>query len=180
MDSRRRTYTVLIGIIVLTLPCYCAGIVALMLAPGEGAPPTLPAVLSPTPTETATVVDIPGTLTAIPTATRFTPTPLPSTPDQFTTPTTLPSATPTPTETPTSEPTATLLPTATDTPTETPMPTATFTSVPTATSTPTAEPTETPTETAEPTETPTPTPTPTERPADDNSGIEPTPTEASS
>lgn len=179
MDSRRRTYAVLIGIILLTLPCYCAGITALTLAPDPDAPPTLPAVLSPTPTETATVVDIPGTLTAIPTATRFTPTPLGPTPDQFLTPTVMPTESPT--ETPTATPTTTLAPTATDTPTLTPMPTATFTSMPTATPTATAttEPTQTstPVPTVEPTETATPTETPTETPTNDNSRVEPTPTE---
>ncbi|MBM2851122.1 MAG: hypothetical protein HW418_4064 [Anaerolineales bacterium] len=78
-STRRRTYTILTGIILLTLPCYCAGFIALALAPQPGAatlPPltaTAAALLSPAPTGigSATVL--------IPTVTSLVPlTPLPT------------------------------------------------------------------------------------------------------
>ena len=91
---------VLIGIILLTLPCYCAGVIALVMAPDgnsivEEAPPTLPVIISPTASNTAVPEAPPGTLTAVPTSTLLaTPTdagPLPPTPDQFDTATPQPT-----------------------------------------------------------------------------------------
>ena len=63
MSSRSRTYAILIGIVLLTLPCYCGGIYLLSTAPREDivlTPPTLPAVLSPTPTDTPETGISPG------------------------------------------------------------------------------------------------------------------------
>ncbi len=37
MDTRRRTYAILVGIILLTVPCYLSGIVLLSRAPPEAA-----------------------------------------------------------------------------------------------------------------------------------------------
>jgi hypothetical protein len=100
---KRRTYTILIGIIVLTAPCYCIGLIALTLAPGTRAsrsptlaPPSKPpviaavtlppdATLRPVPTEgqshTLTPTSSPtntGTPTSSPTVSRPTETPTPS------------------------------------------------------------------------------------------------------
>ena len=36
MDTRRRTYAILIGIILLTIPCYVSGIALLARAPNRG------------------------------------------------------------------------------------------------------------------------------------------------
>ena len=36
MDTRRRTYVILIGIILLTIPCYLSGIALLARAPNRG------------------------------------------------------------------------------------------------------------------------------------------------
>lgn len=159
MDSRRRTYSVLIGIILLTLPCYCGAILAIYFAPDdavvvdEDTPPTLPVVVSPTPEATLPGGVMPGTLTAVPTITRQdTRPPLEDTPDQFVTPTTLPTATATSTATSTTTPTATSTVTATSTSTLTAEP-------PTATATATEPAPPTATETAVVTETPTATPT---------------------
>jgi len=129
MDSRRRTYAILIGVILLTVPCYCAGVVALILAPDETA--VIPTI-TPTATITATNTQLPAPnpLTAVPTN-NPTITPgatetLPPTPGQFETETPIPSQTPTFTHTPTPTliSTETATATATPTPTATPLPTA--------------------------------------------------------
>jgi hypothetical protein len=105
--NRRRLYGILIGIILVTIPCYCAGLVAIRRAPQHVTPtasigPTFtqaPFIASPTPTSTAA-------LTATPTRT-ITPTPfVPPTPTPTFTPEPTKTPTPTPTNTPTLTPTA--------------------------------------------------------------------------
>ncbi|MGD2050210.1 MAG: hypothetical protein PVH03_11960 [Chloroflexota bacterium] len=153
MDSRRYTYLILIGIILLTVPCYCLGITAYFMAPGPV--PTLPSqpvTVTILPTVEGIETTFTPTLTPLATNTSGIPTvTLPSTPDQFVTETRLPTLTPT--DTPTATPTNT--PTLTPTMTPTPSPTT----IPTATSTPTVAPTATATETVQPTNTATATPT---------------------
>lgn len=182
MDSRRFTYSVLIGIILLTLPCYCLGLIAYSIAPDPDDAPPLPEVIV-TPTLLSTVQGVPATFTVIPTFPVFlTDTPgaatatLPATPTQFRTPTIAPGVTPSITPTPSQ--------TTTGTPTQTATPTVTVTG--TATETATASPTATATETLAPTDTPTPAPTdtptatPTETPTPGNTPViivvTPTPT----
>ena len=83
MDTRRRTYVILIGIILLTIPCYLSGIALLARAPNRGgATPTAePATETPTPSPTRlppslVTVTPPGTPTPQPTGTAsITPTP---------------------------------------------------------------------------------------------------------
>src|SRR4051794_41412552 len=98
--GRRRTYTILTGIILLTLPCYCAGFIALSILPG-GAGSDSTATRLPTltgqPTGTATITPSP-----VPSPTLGPPIEtLPPTPSQFVppsrTPTTPATLTPTPT-----------------------------------------------------------------------------------
>ncbi len=143
-DDRQRLYLLLIGAILLTLPCYCLGFLLLVVAPS-------PATPMPPPTWTRFLL---ATLT--PTATtHWTATPA------------LPSATPrlgasatftaSPTHRPVFTPTASRTPTRTNTPTQT----VTRTSTPTQTATATRTPTQTATATRTPTRTPTPTQTPT-------------------
>ncbi|HFE66598.1 MAG TPA: hypothetical protein ENJ93_04980 [Chloroflexi bacterium] len=151
MDSRRRTYAILIGIILLTLPCYVLGAGLLYIAPESGGDggletPVTPSDITAVPTNTNTPLPLPPTLTSVPTTTPGTPTAsptLPATPEQFETPTLPPTFTPTNTAAP-----PTLLPTFTPTftpsPTLTPLPSAT----PTVTATPL--PSATPTNTAVP------------------------------
>ena len=141
---RRRRYAILAGVVVATLPCYCAGWIAIRRAPE----------VSLLPTETPTTVAIIQTLIPSPTDTitpTITLTPS-STPTSF-----VPSPSPTPTETPTASdtPLPSDTPVPTNTPTHTPLPTATYTSTPIATDTPipTSPP---PTITFTPTVTPTP------------------------
>lgn len=137
LSSRRTVYSILIGVILLTIPCYVIGIAALLIAqPGQA-----------------------DRSTTTPTATLLAPllqtfTPLPPTPTFGEIPTQFvpPTVTPRPSDTPTPPPTATPEPP----PTYTPSPSPTVTLPPTVTDTPTPEPTETPTEA--PTETPTPIP----------------------
>jgi hypothetical protein len=144
--KRTRLRYILIAITLVTLPCYCVGLIAVRAA-GERTPtPTLTetatvsstATLTPSPTDTATITP---TITITETATN--------------TETASPTATetPTPTETETETPTATLTetasPTNTSSPTETNTPPATPTSTTTATPTP-PQPTETPTLTETP------------------------------
>jgi hypothetical protein len=126
-DARRRTQLILTGIILLTLPCYCAGCFALGLRPvqRDGAS---------TATQIAAVTRIPVfTITftsAPPTPTLFTPGP----PTPTLTPTSTEFAPPsrTPSLTPSSTSTLEATPTSTDT--ATPLPTATATLVPFAVS----------------------------------------------
>ncbi len=150
LSSRRTVYSVLIGIILLTIPCYVIGIAALLIAqPGQ--PGATPATL-------------PAFATAV--LQTFTPSPtrpaLLNTPTQFVPPSLTPSLTPT--SSPSPPPTAAPPPTATATATDTPTPTPTETLPPTVTDTPTPPPTDTPTAIPEPTqapvETPAETPTP--------------------
>ena len=147
MDSRRRTYAILIGIILLTLPCYVLGAGLLYIAPESGGDsnletPVVPPDLTVFPTNTATPLPLPPTLTAVPTTTPGTPTAsptLPPTPEQFETPTVPPTFTPPNPATPT----PTLIPTFTPTVTPSPTLTATPSATPTATLPPTATPTNT-------------------------------------
>lgn len=126
--KRIRLRYILIIITLATLPCYCAGLIAVRAA-GDRTP-------TPTPTETPTVTPSPTITpspTDIPTITM----------------TITPTDTPTHTETASPTPTETASPTATETPT----PTETTPALPTATETEPAVDTPVPT----PTETPTPT-----------------------
>jgi hypothetical protein len=129
LSARLRTYKILIGIILLTLPCYCAGFLALTWRlPNKD--------LTPTPTLLATVTNpaLPsvtaGILTLLPsfTAGPATKTLEPS-PTQFAPPSRTPSYTPTNTDTPTTTavPTITLTPSSTSTVTSTSSPTSTHT-----------------------------------------------------
>ena len=115
MDSlrtRKPIYTILITIILATIPCYCLGFIALSLRPTARpvltATPTL--MSTPAPTDTPFVVG-PGTTT---------PRPLQPTPTQWFPPTFTPTATPTQTPTPTLTPTLTATPTITPTAVVTP------------------------------------------------------------
>lgn len=144
-DPRARLRVILIIIILATIPLYCVGLVAIMVAPSGGKVDVTPTfTLSPTSTLNFSVTPVLNTLTPSLTFTN-TATPTPSgtptiTPTQFIPPTWTPSTTPVP-------PTATLTPVP---------PSATFTPVPpTATFTPTATWTDTP---IPPTPTSTPTP----------------------
>jgi len=113
----RPLYLVLVAIVLATLPCYCAGLIAIRRAPGEATPtpvvtPTLTASVSPAlPSETP----IPGpTLTPSITQTLLVFTPSTATPS--------PTQTPVPTDTPMPTSTDTLIPSDTPTPTDTPTP----------------------------------------------------------
>jgi hypothetical protein len=131
LGARLRTYKILIGIILLTLPCYCAGFLALTWRlPNNDLTPTptlLPTVTSPAlPSVTA------GILTLLPPFTAGPPTrTLEPSPTQFAPPSRTPSYTPTTTDTPTSTATTTITLTPSSTPT------VTSTSAPTITHTPT-------------------------------------------
>ena len=122
---QRRTYTILISIIALTMPCYCIGLIALAFAPGinaSGSPatPTL-APLNP-PVIAAVTVPPSATLDLTPTEWRLhtlTPTPT-SSPTRTGTPTSSPTVA-SPTETPTPLPSPTLKPAKTTEPTATPL-----------------------------------------------------------
>lgn len=150
LHNRKPIYNILIVIILATIPCYCAGFIALAVYPRpQGAATTSPTpALSLTFTQTPYLVG-PGT----PQSDRT----LQPTPTQWFPPTFTPTATATQTPTPTDTPTQTPTPTATATWTATPTPTATGTA--TATPTPTSTWTPTPTFTPMVTETPTVTPT---------------------
>lgn len=138
--SRRRTR--LLVAIILTIPCYCAGLVFLTFAPN-------PEDITPTPTITGTITPI---LTSVS-----------NTPVIFT-----PSITLTPSITPTPSITATPTATATNFQPNTVTPSSTFTQTPSQTPSstatlppPTITPSHTPTSTATFTLTPSSTPTPT-------------------
>jgi hypothetical protein len=116
-SRQRRTYTILISIIVLTAPCYCIGLIALALAPGTRASrsPTSPVIAAVTLPPAATLRLMPTdgqphTLTPTPT----------SSPTSTGTPTSSPTVS-RPTETPTPSPSLTPEPTATTEPTATPV-----------------------------------------------------------
>ena len=114
---QRRTYTILIGIIALTAPCYCIGLSALVLAPGIRASrsPTV-APLPNTPIIAAVTLQPDATLRLMPTEGQ----------PHTLTPTSSPTSTGTPTSSPTvSRPTETSTlppkPTNTTEPTATPL-----------------------------------------------------------
>jgi len=118
---QRRTYTILIGIIALTVPCYCISLIALALAPGTRASRS-PTLAPPPNTPVIATVTLPpdATLRLTPTEGRphtLTPTPI-SSPTSTGTPTSSPTIsrpteTSTPLPSPTPEPTDTVEPTAT-------------------------------------------------------------------
>ncbi|MEK7311649.1 MAG: hypothetical protein AAB382_06740, partial [Chloroflexota bacterium] len=131
---RRRTYAILTGIIVLTVPCYCAGFFALMFAPNTPTPGAATALPS-TPTQLVLPTTAAAPTTEVPTTPTLTVTPggptvtKPATPTQFVPPTSTftPSPTFTPTATFTNTPTITNTHTATFTGTSAASPTVTFT-----------------------------------------------------
>ncbi len=125
--KQRRIYNTLIGVIALTLPCYCLGLLALILAPSihAGGNPSTSSPALPTPTAIA-IVTLPLAETPGPTPTEWQPhtiTPTPSASATNTsTPTPTASATPTiailtvtatPVPSPTLKPTNTVEPAAT-------------------------------------------------------------------
>ena len=132
VNARLRTYKILVGIILLTLPCYCAGFLALTWRVPDRNVTSTPTLMA-TVTNPALPSVTAGILTLLPSFTAGPPTkPLEATPTQFAPPSRTPSYTPTVTETPTT----TATPTITTTPT--PTPSVTSTPVPTLTDTPTA------------------------------------------
>lgn len=169
LARRRARYSVLIGIILLTLPCYIIGAIALAIAPKDHAPQATVA-----PTATFLILStINSPATSYPTVI------LVDTPTQFIPPsatvrrantatfTPMPTGTLPPTAVSSSTATATLPPTLTNTPPTPPTATPTDTATPerpTDTSTPSPTPAP-PTPTATPTHTPTPTPSHTPTPA---------------
>src|SRR5215216_2664302 len=94
--ARRRTYTILTGIILLTLPCYCAGFIALSIGPGaagsDSTATNLP-TLTGQPSATATILPT-ATATLGPPIETLTPPP-----SQFVPPSRTPTNSPTPTPT---------------------------------------------------------------------------------
>lgn len=116
-SRQRRTYTILIGIIALTVPCYCLGLSALALAPGTRA--SRSPTLAPPPN-----TPVVAAVTLLPNATlRLMPT---EGQPHTLTPTSSPTSTGTPTSSPTvSRPTETSTPSPTLEPTVTTEPTAT-------------------------------------------------------
>jgi hypothetical protein len=176
MDRRQMTRMILLGIILITLPCYCLGAILLAYAPGDESQtepiPTNPTLGGATgiPTRTATYTFTPF-FTATPLQGGLSPTPgqfwIPTnTPFIFPTftltmtPTPFPTNMPTLTKAPTLTPTLTLVPSNTPPPTLSPTPTLT----PTNTSPPTSTPIPAATFTFTPPPTETPTPMPTETP----------------
>jgi hypothetical protein len=162
MDRRQMTRMILLGILLLTLPCYCLGAILLAYAPEDNAKterlPTNPTLGGATaiPTQAGTYTFTPF-FTSTPLQGGLSPTPgqfwVPPTATSFVwptftltlTPTQFPTNLPTLTKAPTLTPTLTLVPSntplPTSAPTETPSPTATFTFTPTPTETPTDMPT---------------------------------------
>lgn len=114
VDQRSRIRTLFIVIILLTLPCYCFGMILLFSSQGIGGQNTPTSSVSPTltPSLAVTTTQAPATET------------LSASPSQSATPTLTPSTTYTPF--------STYTPTITGTPTNTPtqVPTATFTPEP--------------------------------------------------
>src|SRR3974377_1106920 len=134
---QRRLYLILIGIIALTLPCYCLGISALALAPSGRAPAAVTGTPTLQPTSGPATATLPANATLEPTPTNWVPPTITDTPPPG--PTATATHTHTPTHTPT--PTTTAIPTATPTHvTNTPEATSTFTPSPLP-PTPTATPT---------------------------------------
>jgi len=136
--EKRNVYAVLLGIILLTIPCYCLGIAALAAAPPVELPTPTPFGFTATPASTA---DLPSLVPDVATPTG-TPAPADGTPTATLEPTptqifpTVPATqTPTPTNTvlPTQTPTGTVPPTLTPTPTATVNTTATAAANATAT-----------------------------------------------
>ncbi|HEY84730.1 MAG TPA: hypothetical protein G4N96_06425 [Chloroflexi bacterium] len=162
-EQKRATYGLLLGVILLTIPCYCLGFMLLAASPEQNSKQpsaTAPLVWTPRPTNSP----IPNP-TFTPYAAQPTNT-LQPTPTQFFPTVVLPSPTPTFTVTPQPSPTATNIPAST----VTPLPTNTASPTVTATTPPTDTPTPTPTFTVTPTSTGAP-PTSTSTP----SSTEPTP-----
>jgi len=154
----RAAYSVLIGIILLTIPCYLIGFAALFILqrPGAGTTPTptatgLPTLAFPTPTLGEVLPGFTPPVVTAPSPTQPVVPPTPNPPPGIIPPTATETATPTATAPPTSTATETATPTAT------PTPTATETATPTPTETPL--PTDTPTPDLS---TPTPVPTATD------------------
>jgi hypothetical protein len=142
--ARSRLRKVLVAVILLTIPCYCTGLVAVLLAPGgpghnsgSSTPlPSLTPVVYATQAPTTSFTPLPFIASATPSQTpTFTVTPTTSnTPTITQTPTA--SLTPTPSNTPFIPPTFTETPRPTITYTFTPLPTYTNTHPPSATYTP--------------------------------------------
>ena len=70
---QRRLYFTFIGIIALTLPCYCIGIGALALAPSGRAPTTAAGTPTVTPPTVAATATLPANNTLVPTPTDWVP-----------------------------------------------------------------------------------------------------------
>lgn len=140
LDQSTRIRSILLSIILLTLPCYCLGIILLISSQNAVSQPTPTITFTPTETPvpptsiiptitssaTATYTNTPTiTWTASPTYTPFS-TPTHTATNTYTpTPSDTPTETPTITSTPTYTETVTLTPTPTDTPTLTPIVTET-------------------------------------------------------
>ncbi|MDX1377431.1 MAG: hypothetical protein R3307_01180 [Anaerolineales bacterium] len=144
-DQLARRRLILLSIILATIPCYCLGVLAVMLAPDTS--PTA----SPSPTFASTATDafppptstlsiVTGTMTDTPTITAS------------------PTDTQTPTYTPSVTSTETVLASPTDTPSVTPSFTPSHTFTPSFTPTRTSTPSRTPSPTNTPTVTITPFP----------------------
>ena len=130
-DPKKRRYTLLIAITLMTIPCYCAGWTAIRQAPGRVTPSQTPTVVqaSDTPAEHTPLASLESpTITQTPTITNT----------GFVPPSHTPSFTPEPSATQTitpfildtETPTLTLTPPPTNTPTLTQPPTSTETLVP--------------------------------------------------
>ncbi len=166
MNSRQKTRMALMAIIVLTLPCYCLGMVLLAYAPSGTSTPRPQAT---SPTLGGITIQPAASITPFLTAT-FTPygAPLQATPYQLYLPTNTPFYLP-PTQAPfptltippslTSAPTITIAPSPTLAPTNTLAPTVPPTDIPLPTATNAPAPTDIPAPTAAPLPTDEPPPT---------------------
>ena len=160
--ARSRLRKVLVAVILATIPCYCAGLVAVLLAPGRpgqtSITPTLVSSWTPvvfvTRTPTTSYTPLLPTISATPSQTPTVTTTATTTNTSTITPTPTISTTPTPTNTPFLPPTFTSTQSLPPTYTSTPIPSATHTPLPTFTDTPIS--TDTPTATINPSITPTP------------------------
>ena len=128
-QARRFRQSILLFIILATLPCYCVGAILLGVAPSDDSPESQPATTLPAPAiqtqQARTTQSVPATITLFPTQGQG---PLQSTPGQFVPPTSTPLRF---VPTLTFAPTFTLFPSATASATTT----ATIGSTPTPTST---------------------------------------------